>query len=84
MHNFGCKDKYVSNLIFVCLQDRKNVISPIIDVISMDNFDYIGASADLRGGTAYVLSYCWAFNENLFSFLSVKDFDLAENKTSVT
>lgn len=32
------------------MQDPTVVVSPIIDVISMDNFQYIGASSELVGG----------------------------------
>ena len=47
-----CVDGYI-NLIFIScmlMQDPTVVVSPIIDVISMDNFQYIGASSELVGG----------------------------------
>ena len=34
------------------------MVSPIIDVIDMDNFKYIGSSTDLRGGISCYYGYC--------------------------
>lgn len=42
--------------MFDVLQDPTRVISPIIDVINMDNFQYVGASANLKGGTYLEIS----------------------------
>lgn len=38
------------HIIYSSRQDKTRVVSPIIDVINMDNFQYVGASADLKGG----------------------------------
>uniref|UniRef100_A0A3Q3J792 Polypeptide N-acetylgalactosaminyltransferase n=1 Tax=Monopterus albus TaxID=43700 RepID=A0A3Q3J792_MONAL len=53
-----CNDHWLGGRV---AEDKTRVVSPIIDVINMDNFQYVGASADLKGGFDWNLVFKWDY-----------------------
>lgn len=63
-----CNEGWLKPLLYAVRQDRSRIASPVIDIINTDNFYYIPAAANLKGGFDWKLVFKWdylSYKENL-------------------